>query len=302
MMALHGSLRSACTAFDALRDRWEAHRTQQRIGSLLVVAFIASLAVIEANRRGALPATLAPRVATSHFAAIGIVFTLLLLLEVVGLVFALARSVADSVGKQFELLSLIFLRKAFFEFARLGEPLEWGRVVAVVRPMLADMGAALAVFVAVELYYRVQRHRAITAREDEQASFVCGKKVLALALLATFVVLGLLALRHPATGAGMRGFFEVFYTALVFSDVLIVLISLRYSSDYRVVFRNSGFAAATILIRLALTAPEYVDLLLGLGAALFTLALSVAYNACEPGGRTPLYVATSAAGCSARPP
>lgn len=86
----------------------------------------------------------------------------------------------------------------------------------------------------------------------------------------------------PETEHAMRGFFEVFYTVLVFSDVLIVLISLRYSSDYRIVFRNSGSAAATILIRLALTAPPYVELLLGLGAAGFALALSVAYNACDP--------------------
>ena len=42
--------------------------------------------------------------------------------------------------------------------------------------------------------------------------------------------------------------------ARVVSIVLIVLISLRYSSTYNVVFRNSGYALATVFIRLALIA------------------------------------------------
>ncbi len=32
---------------------------------------------------------------------------------------------------------------------------------------------------------------------------------------------------------------------LIFADVLVVLISLRYSASYHVVFRNSGLAVAT---------------------------------------------------------
>jgi hypothetical protein len=62
----------------------------------------------------------------------------------------------------------------------------------------------------------------------------------------------------------------------------VVLISTRYSSTYRVVFRNSGVAVSTVLLRLALSAPHYVNALLGLGAALFALALTVAYNRLAP--------------------
>jgi hypothetical protein len=69
---------------------------------------------------------------------------------------------------------------------------------------------------------------------------------------------------------------------LIFTDILVVLVSLRYSSEYRVVFRYSGFAAATVLIRLALTAPPYVNAALGFGAALFALGLTLAYNAFSP--------------------
>ena len=44
------------------------------------------------------------------------------------------------------------------------------------------------------------------------------------------------------------------------------------------VFRYFGFAVATVLIRLALTAPRIWDAALGLAATLFAVALTWAYN------------------------
>ena len=80
----------------------------------------------------------------------------------------------------------------------------------------------------------------------------------------------------------MVAFFDACYTVLIFADVLLVLVSLRYSSTYHVVFRNSGFAIATVLIRLALIAPAPINALLGVSSALFALGLTVAYNAFAP--------------------
>lgn len=57
-----------------------------------------------------------------------------------------------------------------------------------------------------------------------------------------------------------------------------MLISLRYTDTYAVVFRNAGFALATVVLRLALVAPAYVKVLLGLGATDFVIALTAAYN------------------------
>jgi hypothetical protein len=252
----------AVRLYDALEEAWESPRTQRRIGWLLVAAFLGTLLAIELGRRGLLPPRLAARVPTSHFGAVYAAFTLLLLVELVAIVFALGHSVADSIGKQFELLSLILLRKAFLELATFGEPVEWTRVAPAIPHVVADMVGALVVFTLVEIYYRVQRHRAI-ASGDDQARFVAGKKAIALILLAA--------------GTQARSF-EVFFTILIFSDVLIVLLSLTVSGDYRVVFRNSGFAAATVLIRLALTAPPFVNVGLGAGAAAFALLLSLAYD------------------------
>ena len=63
--------------------------------------------------------------------------------------------------------------------------------------------------------------------------------------------------------------FDAFFTALIFADVLVVLISLRYTDTYAVVFRNAGFALATVVLRLALVAPAVPGVLLGVGATAF---------------------------------
>lgn len=270
----------AARLFDALERRWEGARAQRLAGAGLVVAFVGTLVAAEVARRGLLPALLPRPLPGNHFAAVYVAFTLLLVLELVGLVLALGRSVADSVGKQFELLSLILLRKAFLEVSTFGEPVAWARAAAAVPHVVADMLGALAVFALVEVYYRVQRHRAI-ASGDDQASFVAGKKVVALLLLVALVV-GLVDAARRGLAGERAAFFEVFFTVLIFSDVLLVLLSLMYSSDYRIVFRNSGFAAATLMIRLALTAPPYVNVALGVGAAAFAVLLSLAYDRLRP--------------------
>lgn len=264
--------------FDRLHHAWEGPRAQRRLGTTLVVVFLGAIGVIELNRLGLLPPGLWPGLTTNHLKAVYVAFTLLLFIEIVGLVFALARSVAESVGKQFELLALILLRKAFLEFAQFGEPIRWEDVEPVLPVIVADVGGALAIFVVLGFYYRVQRHRPITMDPGERASFVAAKKVVALLLLAAFAGLVAADAARMAREGDTDRFFEAFYTILIFSDILLVLISLRYSASFAVVFRNSGFAAATVLIRLALTAPAYVNAVLGLAAALFALGLSLAYN------------------------
>jgi hypothetical protein len=278
---LNPILRLSARLFDGLKDWWDSFIARRMLGGLLIAAFIGALIVIELNRRGLLPSPLGDVVTTNHFGAIDLAFSLLLVIEVLGLVVALADSVANSVGKQFELLSLIFLRKAFLEFAEFGEPIIWTEVSTPVLHMISYTGAGLLIFVVLGFYYRAQQHQPITADEREQSSFVAGKKLVAMILLVSFLVMGVSAVFHYFAD-GDFDLFAGFYLVLIFTDVLIVLMSLIYTSAYRVVFRNSGFAAATVLMRLALTAPPYISGLLGVGSALFVLALSFAYQTFAP--------------------
>jgi hypothetical protein len=97
-------------------------------------------------------------------------------------------------------------------------------------------------------------------------------------LLASLLVIAVNVAWAWFTTGDEKSFFEVFYTLLIFADVLIVLISLRYSVAYAVVFRYFGFAVATVLTRLALTAPRMVDAGLGVTATIFAIALTWVYN------------------------
>ena len=265
-------------AFDAVDAWWESAAVRRATGTALVVLFLGALAGIEAGRRGWLPPALAEHVSPSHFAAVSLAFTALLVVEVVALVLALARSVAASVGVQFELFSLILLREAFKELGKLGEPVVWEAAREPVLHALTDAAGALGVFVGVAVYTHLQRHRRITASDAEQARFVTAKKAVALALLVAFAAAGADDAWRMATGRDPYPFFDTFFTALIFADVLLVLVSLRYTDTYAVVFRNAGFALATVVLRLALVAPPVVNVGLGLGATAFVVLLTVVYN------------------------
>lgn len=272
-------LKIADDLFDQLEALWENTRTKRLVGSFLVLAFILALVVIELNRQDLLPSRARRLVPDNHFHAVNLALTLLLIIEVIGLVFGLARSVADSVGKQFEILSLILLRQSFKELVNFDEPIKWMQDGGPVLHILADGGGALIIFVMLGYYYRIQRHRPITTDVLEARRFVAAKKLVALLLLMTFLVIGAHHAWNYLINAKAYSFFDTFYTILIFSDILIVLISLRYSSTYQVVFRNSGFALATVVIRLALTAPPYINVALGFGAAVFVVGLTWSYNA-----------------------
>lgn len=272
-------LGSAERLFDILEAGWSAPKTRRLSATMFVTVFVGSLALIEMAQRGWLPSRISSGIPESHFAAVSLVFSFLLLFEIAGLVFSLPRSVAESVGKQFELLALILLREAFLEFAHASEPIEWANVADSVPYVVTDMAGALAVFALLIPFHRIQRHKSITTDELDQTSFVAAKKVVSLALLGTFVLLGISTLAETLQGRTAAPFFPTFYTVLVLGDILVVLISLRFSATFHVVFRNAGFAAAVVLVRVALSAPPYINIALAIAATAFALGLSYLYNA-----------------------
>jgi len=267
--------------FDAFEEWWEGPAARKLVASVLISGFFVALVLIEAARRGLVPDPFASAVATNHFVAIDVAFTLFLVVELIGLVVGLATSVADTAGKQFEVFSLILLRRSFKELVAFDqEPIQWtfetGR--EAVQFVVVDAVGALLIFLTLGLFYTLQQHHPITHTRSEQRRFVSQKKLVANVLLLILAGLGVYAVVKPVAVGGEVLFFNTFYTVLIFSDVLIVLISLRYSSTYYVVFRNSGFATATVMIRLALAGPRYLGTALGVAAALFNVGVAAAYS------------------------
>jgi hypothetical protein len=271
--------------FDHFEEWWEGPEARRWVAYVLISGFLVSLVLIEASRLGVLPPFLASAVSTNHFVAIDVAFTLFLVVELIGLITGLVTSVADTAGKQFEVFSLILLRRSFKELVEFDqEPIEWSFEVGreAVQFIVVDAGGALLIFSTLGVFYTLQRHQAITHTAAEQRHFVTQKKVVANILLLVLAGLGVYSVVSPLVAGEAVPFFNTFYTVLIFSDVFIVLISLRYSATYHVVFRNSGFAAATVMIRLALAGPRYLGTALGVAAALFNLGVAAAYNYVAP--------------------
>ena len=114
---------------DWLHHFWERPSTQRRIALFLLLinlvlgGAIAGLAgSVELKRLGLYPLWL-PQPPESHFYAIHLAFTLILAMEVMSLIFVIPSSLSQSMGKQFEILTLILLRNAFKELAALPEPI-----------------------------------------------------------------------------------------------------------------------------------------------------------------------------------
>jgi len=262
--------------FDPLHHLWEHEHMHRKISLFLVLFFLAGLLSIEMKRLGLMPASLAGFIPRSHFSAIEMAFTVVLILEVISLIFTLPCSFSRSVGKQFELLALILLRNAFKELSGFPEPISFGGNEEAILRILSDGFGALIIFALLGLYYLIQGKKQDDAMVSTNLySFVSAKKGIALLLLVAFASMGLRSGWLTIGGREHSDFLHDFYTLLILADVLVVLISQCFQPGFYAVFRNSGFALATMIIRIALAAPPFFNVLLGVAAAVFAISLTV---------------------------
>jgi hypothetical protein len=262
--------------FDPLHHLWEHEKMHRKISIALVLFFLCSLVMIELNRRLLLPPMLAGMLPKNHFFAVHAAFTVVLILEVISLIFTLPCSFSRSVGKQFEILSLILLRNAFKELSYFPEPITFEGNQQAILHILSDGFGALLIFALLGYYYRIQsRGGDDKMRAEVLYGFIAAKKGISLVLLCAFVFMGLQHIARMVTGQNSGDFFHEFYTLLILTDILVVLISQCFQPSFYAIFRNSGFALSTLTIRLALAAPPFFNVLLGVAAAMFAILLTL---------------------------
>jgi len=264
--------------YDSIEKYWEGDKNQKILGTGIVFSFIISLILIQLNRWGILPSYISPYISTNHFFAVEVAFIVLLGFEVLSLVFILPSSVAKSLHKQFEIISLIMLRNAFKEFSHFGEPIDWNHSYDTILHIFANASTALIIFFGIYLIRNIRTHYIITESEKEQNRFISIKKMTSILLLLSFVFLAIQDSYFFLTHQETYKFFSTFYTVLIFTDVLMVLVSLRYSYNYMILFRNSGFTLATVLLRIALSAPVYANSIIVIFAIVFVFLLTLVYQ------------------------
>ena len=262
--------------FDPLHHLWEHEKMHKKISFTLVLFFLLSLISIELNRQGLLPSSLYEIIPKNHFFAVQAAFTVVLILEVISLIFTIPCSFSRSVGKQFEILALILMRNAFKELSYFPEPITFLGNETAIQNILSDGFGALIIFALLGYYYRIQ---ALSAEEKMRPidiySFVAAKKGIAIILLVVFTFLGIGSVVASITGKSNPDFLHSFYTILILTDILVVLLSQCFQPSFYAIFRNSGFALSTLIIRIALAAPPFFNVLLGIAAALFAILLTI---------------------------
>ena len=89
-------------------------------------------------------------------------------------------------------------------------------------------------------------------------------------------VWGLLATGHSSPLEHITTFYNDLFTVMIFTDVLVLILSLNVSGRYEMVFRNAAFIVSIILLRFSLTetAPYGAPLaLLAMAFGVLTLLL-----------------------------
>lgn len=261
--------------FDRLDEHWESPTVSKVISNIVVGFFVIGLFVglltyLEIVDLGE---------SFTAFFAIELAFNVLLIFEVLGLIFLIPKSVADSVGKQFEIISLLLLRDAFKEFGHYLGDLTWDvGFLYELLPIVSDAFGAILIFLITGLFYRAQRHIRITQSYEEQRGFAAIKKLMSIYLTISFIGLGIYDIISAYQTHEFIYSIKLFYTLLIFTDVFILLFSLRYTTKYYNLFRYSSFALATIFLRLTLSAPAYYNVLLAVIAGLMVLGVTYIYN------------------------
>jgi membrane-associated HD superfamily phosphohydrolase len=132
------------------------------------------------------------------------------------------------------------------------------------------------IFALLGVYYKVQRRGEEDTRNIDLYGFVASKKAISLLLLVSFVGMGGYSMYQTLVGIEHPDFIHGFNTQLILTDILIILVSQCFHPSAKMMFRNSGYALSTLMIRLALVAPVYVNVLLGSAAMLFAILLTLA--------------------------
>ena len=216
-------------------------------------------------------------------------FSLILIYEVYLLVFYLPRSFTSCVSKQFEIISLIVIRKIFKDIPLMDLKGDW-HLSQHNLELVVDLFGFLFLFLLIFFFNKGKNKFPKKEVSDPKLlNFINSKKIVSLVLLTLLVSASIYSLATWSLNLYNDRFvnnidsvfFNQFFTLLILTDVIILLISFRYTEEYSKLIRNTGFIIATILIRLSFSADGFLNIILILTGVIFALLILQIYNAME---------------------
>ncbi|HTA68692.1 MAG TPA: hypothetical protein VK776_10465 [Bryobacteraceae bacterium] len=290
-----GLTASLANAFDRVYSDQHRDWLDHAVVNVSVAGLLVHLLLVFLSRTLPNPPALLAAVGTNYLAAIYTPFSFILFYEVLMLIAALPQSTTQSIAKQYEIVSLIFIRRFFKDIAQLDDIGKLAQLSPEMAPVFLDVGAGLFMFLLVTVFLHAGRRRPQRSTHSEESAelkkFISRKKAIALALAVLLVSLAAYSLvdfvfqdsRAIFQGAKLSldpntFFYADVFTVMIFTDVLIVILSLAVSDRYEMVFRNAAFVISTILIRFSLTTERRYSALLAVTGMIFGIATLVIYN------------------------
>jgi len=217
-------------------------------------------------------------------------FTFILVYEAFLLVYYLPRSFTTSVAKEYEIISLVLIRKIFKDIPNLdlnnNDLLNPNNI-----QLLYDLGAVIIIFYMIYLFKKTWHNIPKKESKKNLEKFISYKKLLSILLLPTLLLLCIYNFADwfnsvfytTSIYAGNLDsvFFKDFFTILILVDVLILLLSLQHTERYSQLIRNTGFIISTILLRLSFGVDGLLSIILLLLGVVFGLIILRIYKLAE---------------------
>jgi hypothetical protein len=255
---------------------------------LSIIGFIIHLSLIYLKRAQLFDFPFEDSLLNDPISAIYTPFSIILVFEIYLLVLNLPRSFTTSVSKQFEIISLILIRRIFADIPKLNLNTDWFTNVANLQ-LIYDVLGVLALYYLIHLFNKGRLKLPKKPVDANIKRFVSSKKAVSIILLAVLIVISFVSLFgwlnnlfFDQVAVDINNvFFNEFFSILILADVFILLLSFQYTEQYSQLIRNTGFVICTILIRLSFGAPALTNVLLIISSVIFGLLILSIYNLIE---------------------
>lgn len=216
-------------------------------------------------------------------------FTFILVYEAFLLIYYLPRSFTTSVAKEYEIISLVLIRKIFKDIPEIS--LEPDQILNENNlQLMYDLLAVIVIFYLIYLFKKTWVNTPKRKTNKNLEKFINYKKLLSILLVPTLLILCFINFYEwfiqvfisQSYTDNLNGvFFIDFFTILILVDVFILLISFQYTERYSQLIRNTGFIISTILLRLSFSAEGLYSILLLILGVVFGLVILRIYKLAE---------------------
>jgi hypothetical protein len=226
---------------------------------------------------------------TNPISAIYTPFSIILYYEIFLLIFYLPRSFTTSILKQFEIISLIIIRRIFYDIPKLNlDSNDWFQNPDNLQ-ITYDLISILILFFLIYLFNFVKSKIENRKGIKNIDRFIDSKKIISVILIPVMIILFIIGL-YNLFSIGQSSdfassfyyvnevFYNTFFSILIIADVFILLLSFLYTERYSQIMRNTGFIICTILIRLSFSSSGLTNLLLIISSVLFGLLILKIYS------------------------